>query len=192
MARTVAGGARWIRVREPALDLFAYCALCRVLFEAVPERTVVWSVRPAAWAVLRTAYPEHRLAVHLTERDPTWVGSGDASPVLLGRSVHDRPGATAGEATPDGRQEPAQYLLLAPVFPTASKPDATPVGLAQLAVLATASAVPIVALGGVTAARVAECRAAGVAGVAASGAVLGNTAPDVATGDLLDAWSRWS
>jgi thiamine-phosphate pyrophosphorylase len=82
----VQGGARWIRVREPDLELLAYSALCNVLIDSVANAKVTWSVRPSAYLLLRSAWPELRLAVHLTSADAAWRAP-DAE-ILIGRSVH--------------------------------------------------------------------------------------------------------
>ncbi len=154
------GGARWIRVREPDLDLFAYIALCHVLLDAVSDPRVTWAVRPSAYAMLRTAYPELRLSVHCTERDALFAAA--AVSTLVGRSVH---------AEADAFSHAAHYLLLAPVFATASKPDAAPAGVRAIRDAAR-SGVAVVALGGITSDNARECLMAGARGVATCGYVL--------------------
>lgn len=65
----------------------------------------------------------------------------------------------------------ADAVLVSPVFETASHPDATPLGVLRLAALVRGAAVPVYALGGVTQANARRLRAAGVAGIAAIGAI---------------------
>ena len=63
----------------------------------------------------------------------------------------------------------ADAALLAPVFATASHPDARPLGPLRFSAWAGESPVPVYALGGVTAAnagRLAGSGAAGIAGIA--------------------------
>jgi len=102
--------------------------------------------------------------VNLPEHDIT---ASDARRIvgelLVGRSVHSL--ARALEAERDG----ADFVLFGPVWPTASHPTAAPTGVAALAEVARAVRIPVVAIGGVNAARVAECHAAGAAGYAAIG-----------------------
>jgi thiamine-phosphate pyrophosphorylase len=97
-----------------------------------------------------------------------------ARPFGLGLSV-----GTLAEADRALGSEP-DYWSIGPVYATGSKPDAgSPIGVAGLAELARRAPpdVPCVAIGGVTADRVAELRAAGAAGVAVINAVFG--APDI-------------
>lgn len=96
-------------------------------------------------------------------------------PLAIGVSV-----GTPGEA--DGAAGMgADYWSIGPVYATGNKPDAGPpigpAGLRQLASRAPAG-MPVVAIGGITAARVAEVRTAGAIGVAVIGALFGE--PDVA------------
>ena len=68
----------------------------------------------------------------------------------------------------------ADYIGIGPVFPTGTKPDArATLGLAGLRELATASPLPSVAIGGVSAANAASVLACGVAGVCVISAILG-------------------
>ena len=65
----------------------------------------------------------------------------------------------------------ADLVLLSPVFPTASHPERSALGPLRLAALAGRLPVPVLALGGVSAANVRRVRLAGAAGVAGIGAV---------------------
>jgi len=89
----------------------------------------------------------------------------------IGVSVHD-----GGEAEA-ARMAGADYLLVGPVFRTATHPAREPLARETLRRV-VALGVPVVAIGGVGPGRVAELRAAGVHGVAAIGALWG--APDPA------------
>jgi len=82
---------------------------------------------------------------------PSWV---------VGRSVHTVADALAARATG------ADYLLAGPVFPTATHPDAAPIGLAGLGAI-VAVGLPVIAIGGVTVERIEAVRAAGAWGAAA-------------------------
>lgn len=87
---------------------------------------------------------------------------------LLGRSAHDED--EVAQAVADG----VDYLIVGTVFPTASKPGREPLGLDGLARLtALAAPLPVYAIGGVTAARVASVLTTGAYGVAVCAAVLG-------------------
>jgi thiamine-phosphate pyrophosphorylase len=87
---------------------------------------------------------------------------------LIGRSVH-----TVEDARLVCREGAVDYLVFGSIFPTASKPGVQPAGLGALADAAAASTRPVLAVGGVTAERVAALAAAGAAGVAAIGLFAG-------------------
>ncbi|HEX4574541.1 MAG TPA: thiamine phosphate synthase [Gemmatimonadales bacterium] len=78
----------------------------------------------------------------------------------IGQSV-----ATLDEADA-ARAAGADYLLVGPVYPTATHPGRLPLGLAALDAIVRLG-LPVIAIGGVTPERVAELRATGVYGVAA-------------------------
>lgn len=82
---------------------------------------------------------------------------------LLGRSVHSVAGALHAE------REGADYVIFGPVWESASHPTSRPVGVEALAEVSQALHIPVVAIGGVTEARIAQCHAAGAAGYAAIG-----------------------
>jgi len=91
---------------------------------------------------------------------------------LIGVSIHTVPEAET--------IEPAQvdYALAGPAFETPSKPGYGPeIGRKGLAEIVRASRVPVLAIGGINAARVAELVAAGVSGVAAMGGVMRSPDP---------------
>lgn len=86
---------------------------------------------------------------------------------LLGQSCHD------GEALRRAEAAGCDYALLSPVFSPGSKPgDRRPIlGLAGLRGLCAAVRLPVLALGGIEAGRVAGCLQAGAWGVAGIGAL---------------------
>jgi thiamine-phosphate pyrophosphorylase len=59
------------------------------------------------------------------------------------------------------------------VFPTASHPGAPHLGAVRFAALARSTEMPVYALGGIDAENVMRLRQAGIAGIAAIGAVTG-------------------
>ena len=104
---------------------------------------------------------------------------------LLGVSV-DSP--AEAERT---REWPADYWSVGPCYPTANKEDAgVPIGPAGFAAIAglAPSGVPVIAIGGITAANAGEIARAGAIGVAVIGAVLGATAPESAARALRSAF----
>ena len=98
--------------------------------------------------------------VHLGRSDPGAERAIEQG-LMLGTSA-----ATVEEAR-DGERVGAAYIGAGPIWPTPTKPDADPaIGLDGLAEICAAVAVPVVAIGGIDASNVAECIAAGAAGVA--------------------------
>lgn len=84
----------------------------------------------------------------------------------------------------------ADYWSVGPVYRTATKPDAGdplgPAGFADLARLAPPG-MPVIAIGGITAANVGAVMAAGAHGVAAIGAIFGGPDIERATREIRDA-----
>lgn len=124
--------------------------------------------------------------------DGTHLGADDL-PIAAARKVAG-PGHLIGGTAREpvrARQlvaEGADYLGVGPAYVTTTKtglPD--PLGPAGIAAVARAVDVPVIAIGGVTAARVPELVAAGVWGVAVVGAVSAAPDPGAATRELLRA-----
>ncbi|HEX6531897.1 MAG TPA: thiamine phosphate synthase [Nitrospira sp.] len=101
---------------------------------------------------------------------------------VLGVSVHSVSEAMRAEA------EGADYIVFGPIYETPSKlMYGRPLGLSKLEEAARAVRVPIVGIGGVTAAHARDMRSAGAFGVAVIAAVLGAEDAEAATRTLLDA-----
>jgi thiamine-phosphate pyrophosphorylase len=127
------------------------------------------------------------------EADGVHLGQGDLPPgrlppeardaLLIGRSTHD------AEQARHACREPIDYLAFGPVFGTTSKQseyDAR--GLASLGEIASiAGSLPLVAIGGIDQARVAEVIRAGAAAAAVISAVAGAEDPVAATRALVTA-----
>lgn len=81
---------------------------------------------------------------------------------LIGRSVHSVSDAVAAA---DG--DAINYLIFGTVFESASKPGRVASGLRDLSAVVCATAIPVLAIGGITSDRIADVMRAGAAGVAA-------------------------
>jgi thiamine-phosphate pyrophosphorylase len=106
---------------------------------------------------------------------------------LLGISV-----GTADEAA-RASALPADYWSVGPCFGTSNKPDAgTPLGAEGFAALARLApdGLPVIGIGGVTAANAASIMRAGASGVAVIGAVLSGADPEAAARGLRAAVAR--
>ncbi len=178
-AAAFAAGCRWLLVRDKDLPEPKRVALARRL---------VALGRPLGAKVLLSADCE---AVAAAGADGTHLPrDGDLAAArarlgggaLIGVSTHGL--AEAERAAMAG----ADYATLSPIFETASKPGYGPaLGLEMLGEVARQVALPILALGGITSERVGACLAAGAAGVAVMGDVMGADDPRMAMADLIAA-----
>ncbi len=179
VAAAVRAGARAVLVREKDLPVDQRLALAATVARRVPP--------PAEPAPQRSW--EHRLSRPASWLvGDTWAGthvpSGAARPRgIAGRSCH------SVEELHQTRDDGFDYATLSPVFPTPSKPGYGPaLGLDGLAAAVDAvPGLPVVAQGGVTVDNAAACLAAGAAGVAVMGAVMGAREPYTVVRDLLAA-----
>jgi thiamine-phosphate diphosphorylase len=83
---------------------------------------------------------------------------------LIGRSIHSR--EEAARVSAEGGLD---YLMFGTVFPTTSKPDVAPAGVQALADVASASPLPVLAIGGITCETIRGLERSGAAGIAAIG-----------------------
>lgn len=175
LARRVAAaahaGVHLVQVRERDLEGGALFALVRACLDAVrsTRARVVVNDRLDV-AVAAGAHGVHLRADSL----PAMRARAMTPPgFLVGRSVHSRDEAVRAAA--DGGLD---YLMFGTVFPTASKPGQAAAGVETLAAVVSATALPVLAIGGVTPLTAGRAAAAGAAGVAAIG--LFATADDAA------------
>ena len=106
-------------------------------------------------------------------------------PFLVAASVHSL--AEAREA----EQQGADFVVFGPVYDTPSKRAfGPPQGLTALERVTGSLRAPVIAVGGITPARVAEVSAAGAAGVAVISAILASSSPADSTKAFLDALGR--
>ena len=104
---------------------------------------------------------------------------------LLGISVHSVEEAMQVES------QGADYIILGPIYATPSKQMfGPPLGIHTLEKACRLVRIPIIGIGGVTAARAREMRRAGAFGVAVITAILGAADVESATRELLDAVTR--
>lgn len=165
-ARAVAGGADAIQLRDKALSSRDLLNAAVAIREVTTDAGALFIVNDR----LDVALAAGADGVHLGESDlPIGHARRIAPPgFIIGASV--RSVATAVRAATEG----ADYVALSPTFATESKDDAGPGhGLAMLSAIRTAVALPLVAIGGITAANIGEVIAAGADGVAVISAVVG-------------------
>jgi thiamine-phosphate pyrophosphorylase len=156
------------------------------LLSAAAHRLVALA-RPPEAAVLVSGRPDIAAAagaqgVQLAKDD---LSPADARILLprgwVGRSVHSRKEAVTAIA------EGADFLVVGSIYETASHPGQAPAGL-NLVTEAAALGRPVIAIGGITAERVAAVKAAGAYGVAAIRALWMADDPAAATLAMLLPW----
>lgn len=153
----VAGGVDLIQVREPGLGRRSTELLIRAI-EAEAGSSARLVVNSSIELARRTG-----IGVHLPENGPSIAEARSilGSVPLIGRSVHS-PAAAAGS-------EGASYLVAGNVFETSSKPGKEPLGVDRFAEIAANAPAPVLAIGGITPARVPAIMHAGASGVAVLG-----------------------
>ena len=173
-----AGGCRWFSLREkdlPPLErrdlLAALVGLGRRFGAAVMAHQDVEAAAAAGAA-----------GVHLPSGGDPQAARARLPGALIGASAHSA--AEAASLLAAG----ADYVTVSPVFLTVSKPGYGPaLGLDGLAAIIAKAGGPIVALGGITAANAALCRAAGAYGVAVMGEVMRAADPQIVVERILGA-----
>ncbi len=177
-----AAGCRWLSIREKDMDPADRLALARALGRAGARWGAVVGVHGDPAAARAAGAGAGAGALHLP-RDGDIAAARRALPPgrFVGISAHNE--GELARAAAGG----ADYATLSPVFASPGKPGYAPLGLARFAALARESPVPVLALGGVTAANAARCVAAGAAGVAVMGAVMSARDPGAAVAALLAA-----
>lgn len=121
--------------------------------------------------------------------DGVHVGARDL-PVDVARRLLGREGLVGASASTvedalAAERAGASYLGVGHVYATASKKKGSPpIGLDALARLREAVAIPVIAIGGITADNIRDVLATGVHGVAAIGAVCASNDPRAAVADL--------
>ena len=177
VAAALGAGCRWISLREKDLPEDEQVALARQLL----PRARAAGARLLVHGEARLAALAETDGVHLPAgRDPAAARALLGPAKLIGVSIHTVPEAEA--------IDPAHvdYALAGPAFETASKPGYGPeIGRKGLAEIVRASRVPVLAIGGINAARVADLIAAGASGVAAMGGVMRSADPAREVGGLI-------
>ena len=171
----VRGGIRWVHLRDHEAGPEAFDAAART---AIPRlRAAEETVHISVNARLNTAV-DHDTSLHVGRRGPSAAAArpqlGDDA--LIGYSAHEEVEAEGELASQ------VDYFFFSPVYPTPSKPDHPGMGIPALRTFCNAARpTPVLALGGITPERVADCRAAGAYGVAVLSGIMEAPTPQAAT-----------
>ena len=170
------GGCRWFSLREKDLPAAERRALLAELVVLGGRFGAVVGVHEDIAAAVATGAQ----GVHLPAGGDPAAARIRLPGALIGASAH------SVAETAALLQAGADYVTLSPIFASASKPGYGPaLGLDGLAACVAACAGPVIALGGVTAANVPLCLAAGARGVAVMGEVMRADDPRLAVERLL-------
>ena len=176
-------GLRAVQLREKDLEARDLLALADALREATARHAARLLVNDRADVAL-AARADGVQRTH-TSLPVSALRAIAPAGFLVGASVHSV--AEARDAAGQG----ADFIVFGPVYDTPSKRRyGPPQGLGALEAVAGAVTPPVLAVGGLTPARVPEVLAAGAAGVAVIGAIYGAPRPAEATKAFLDALGR--
>ena len=176
VSEAVSAGARWFWLRDRDLEPAARRQLAFRLAEIVREVGGLLSIG----GDIALAAEAGCGAIHLRN-----VADVAQARHALGRSAFVGMSAHSVAEVEDACAAGADYVTLSPIYVSASKPGyGPPLGPAILK-QAAACGIPVLALGGVTVERIAECRSFGAAGVAVMGSVMRATRPGAVVEELL-------
>jgi thiamine-phosphate pyrophosphorylase len=176
----LAAGLPAVQVREKDLAAAELAVLCRRLRVPTRERGALLIVNDRVDVALATgADAVQRTGASLPLEDIRAIAGGR---LRVGASIHSLEDAVEAEA------KGADWVVFGPVYDTPSKRRyGAPQGLDALAKVAGRVRLPVIAIGGLTPARVAEVRAVGASGVAVIAAILDVPSPADAVRRFLDA-----
>ncbi len=176
-AAALRGGAGCLQLREkrlPDAELLRRATELRALSHAAHALLII-NDRPDI-ARLVGADGVHVGQDDLSVRQARSIGGGR---LLVGKSTHTPEQFHAALA-----EEP-DYVAIGPMFPTATKPQPHIAGLETLAMLAGSTAIPLVAVGGITAKNAPSVRHAGARCLCVCSAVISVDEPEAAARALV-------
>lgn len=175
------GGAAWVQLRHKTLDDAGFADLARALRLRLDPFGALLILNDR----VEVARALGCFGVHVgqSDGDPVRIRDRIGPDAVLGLSIETQ--AQLATVPGDG----ITYLGVGPVRATASKSDhAAPLGFNGLANIARATAVPCMAIGGLTVADVADVRRAGCASIAVVSAISRAADPEHAVRGFLEQW----
>lgn len=164
VAEAVEGGVNVVQLREKDLSPAQLLALARKLRKVTAGRALLVVNGPVEVALAADAD-----GIHLPE-EAQGPGS-EQRRFVCGRSIHSLEAAARAAA------EGTDYVVAGPVYATASHPGRPPAGPGFMRKVVSATPVPVIGIGGITATNATEVMGAGASGVAVISAILGSAAP---------------
>ena len=181
IALAVEGGVDVVQLRDRALGGEELAALARVARARLGGRAMV--LVNGYWAAVAVGDAD---GVHLPED----VEALAAARAQLGRDATVGMSAHGVAMAMRAQRLGASYVTFGHVYATASHPGVPGRGLAALRYVARAVDLPVIAIGGIDAGRVAAVLEAGAAGVAVISAIMGTADPRAAAAGLRAALDR--
>ena len=176
----LAAGLPAVQVREKDLSAADLVALCRRLRGPTRARGALLIVNDRVDVALAAEADGVQRTGASLPIDAIRAIAG--ARLLIGASAHSLEGAVEAES------RGADWVVFGPIYDTPSKRAyGAPQGLDALAKVTGRLRVPVVAIGGITPARVSAVRASGAFGVAAIAAILDAASPADATRRFLEA-----
>jgi thiamine-phosphate pyrophosphorylase len=177
VAAALAGGCRWISLREKDLledEQVAWAEKLLPLAHRFGARLTIHGDIAAA-AILD--------GLHLPEGgDARAARDRLGAEKLIGLSVH------TPKQTEDADTAALDYLIAGPIYESASKPGYGPaLGAKRLAEFVRSTSLPVIAIGGIAADNITEVMQAGAVGVAVMGGVMRASDPERAVRGLIAA-----
>ena len=178
----LAGGGRVVQLREKTMPMAELFPLARTLRERCRRAGALFIVNDRADLALALEAD----GLHVGQEDlPAAAARRILRPgMILGVSTHDEPQARRA------REDGADYIAVGSIFPTGTKAGFQLVGLDLLRELRPRLGVPVVAIGGITEANVAQVMEAGADAAAVISAVCSTAEPMEATARLLEVMQR--
>ncbi len=165
----LAGGADCVQLREKQMASGEYLALAKEIGQLCRQQGKLFIVNDRPDIAVAAGAD----GVHLGQDDLPIAGARKVlgSEMVVGVSTHHI--EQARKAAADG----ADYISVGPVFATATKPSAEPVGIEYVQQVAAEIDLPQVAIGGIKLDNIAEVIAAGARCVAVCSAIICSTDP---------------
>ncbi len=168
------GGVKAVQLREKDLSSAALLALARELRTLTHQYDALLLINDHVDVALAVEADGVHLGGH--SRPAGLVRRQVGAEMLIGVSTHGR------EEIRTASELGADFVTFGPVYATPSKAVyGAPQGLNALAEACRNSPLPVFALGGITAERAAEVRAAGAHGIALISAIIASPSPEFAT-----------
>ncbi len=183
VAQAIEGGATFVQLREKSCSHEERCELARRILPVCREHGVPFVVDDDVECALEVGAD----GVHVGQSDTACA----AARAALGPDAIVGVSTQTPEQAEAAAQAGADYLGVGAPFPTSTKADAEFTGIDGLARVCAATDLPVVAIGGITAANAGELASTGACGVAVVSAIFAADNPAAAARELRAAVEGW-